>query len=607
MNNQPAMSHLALPNVPGVGDIIAEKYRIEGILGVGGMGVVLNARHLQLGQTVAIKVLCVGKDNPQDAVERFLREGRAAAALTCDHVVRIYDVGQLQAGTPFMVMERLRGKDLATVLRELGPMSVGDAVEYVAQATLAIAEAHEAGIVHRDLKPSNLFLTSRSDGSPCIKVLDFGISKYLSETDAETLHGALTSTRQVMGSPAYMSPEQVRDAKAVDHRTDIWALGVTLYELLTHCPAFDADTLPAICAAIAADTPVPVRVKRPDVPSAVETIVSRCLEKAPTDRFRSARGLLTALRGWQGKTVEPIPLPGDRRGTSIGAFDSASRRERKAQESSADLPDREAKRSDGTLISGKGPALWAALRAAPDTRTGTGQIPESAAERRPASDPRVGRARSNSAANLTTGRITAAVQGSGEISIGNGSSAGSGRYRSLLSMVGLALAIVGAAASWLSGRGAATSGFNEGRRSAAVRQGSVAPEMPIEPPGVPVATSFLLRLESTPDGATVLEADRVLGVTPLSLRIERSEVRGSARDFVVRKRGFVDATVRQQDSATDVRRTVSLANEPTAAEPSPAKSPAAPTATRISPKPGHSSLLKNTSPAVTTPQIRTTR
>lgn len=258
------------------------------------MGVVVEARHLQLGQSVAIKLLSVDDSQRTEATTRFLREGRAAAALRSDHVVRIYDVGMLDDGAPFMVMEFLRGLDLATLLDNAGPLPLPDAIEYVSQAASAIAEAHDCGIVHRDLKPSNLFVTQRSsDGAAVIKVLDFGISK---SVDPESgLEGNLTETRSVMGSPYYMSPEQVRDAKKVDTRTDVWSLGVILHELLTGEPAFKADTLPGICAAIAADAPSPLRSLRADVPESLEAIVLKCLEKDPARRFQSMRDFAAAL------------------------------------------------------------------------------------------------------------------------------------------------------------------------------------------------------------------------------------------------------------------------------------------------------------------------
>ena len=274
------------PAIPPVGEIIAGKYRVESVVGIGGMGVVLCATHLALGQMVAIKILTLQADEGRqtEARERFVREGRATAALVSDHVVRVHDVGMLEDGAPFMVMELLRGQDLAETLQRSGALPIGLACECVRQAAEAIECAHEQGIVHRDLKPSNLFLTKRSDGSPLVKVLDFGISKSTG-ADLQSATG-LTMDRSVLGTPFYMSPKQVRDAKSVDTRTDIWSLGLILHELLSGSPAFEGTTLPGVCAAIAADPPAALRLKRPEVPVEVEAIVLKCLEKAPAQRFQ---------------------------------------------------------------------------------------------------------------------------------------------------------------------------------------------------------------------------------------------------------------------------------------------------------------------------------
>jgi serine/threonine-protein kinase len=269
------------------------------------MGVVLAAQHLQLGQKVAIKLLLANSTEREPASTRFLREARAAAGLHSDHVVRIYDLGTLESGVPFMVMELLRGSDLGTVIETRGPLPVNLALEYVLQACDAIAEAHALGIIHRDLKPSNLFLTRRSDGEPLIKVLDFGISKALGP-DSQ-LEGELTATRTVLGSPFYMSPEQVRDSKNVDSRSDVWALGVILQELITGEPAFFADTFPGICAAIVADPPVSIRAQRSDVPEEVEAIVRRCLEKNPRDRYQSVPELMRALEALLPRRSRSLP------------------------------------------------------------------------------------------------------------------------------------------------------------------------------------------------------------------------------------------------------------------------------------------------------------
>lgn len=281
--------------VPSVGAILAGKYRVESVVGIGGMGVVVAARHLTLGQPVAIKLLAVpGEEGRAEAHSRFLREAQAAAALRSEHVVKIYDVGALESGLPFMVMELLDGADLGALLDADGPMRPEEAVDCVLQACAAIQEAHAAGIIHRDLKPSNLFRTRRSDGTPLIKVLDFGISKSLASSSGPR-EVTLTSTRSIVGSPYYMSPEQVRDARKVDARSDIWSLGVILHELLTAEPPFSADTFPGVCAAIVADPPKIIRSIRPELPEELERVVLRCLEKDPARRYQHVGELARAL------------------------------------------------------------------------------------------------------------------------------------------------------------------------------------------------------------------------------------------------------------------------------------------------------------------------
>ncbi|WP_437331371.1 serine/threonine-protein kinase [Sorangium sp. So ce394] len=273
------------------GQVIAGKYRVERVIGVGGMGVVVAATHLQLEEQVAIKLLLPSAAHSRTLAERFVREARAAVKVKSEHVARVTDVGTLESGTPYMVMEYLSGSDLADALRAGGPMPPQIAVEYVLQACEALAEAHAAGIVHRDLKPANLFLTRRADGSPCVKVLDFGISK-VATGGADP---RITDTTAVMGSPLYMSPEQLKSARDVDARTDIWSLGVILFELLAGAPPFDGATMPQLCVAIMQGIPRPLASFRPDVPPALEAVIQRCLEKLPERRFRDVGALAEAL------------------------------------------------------------------------------------------------------------------------------------------------------------------------------------------------------------------------------------------------------------------------------------------------------------------------
>jgi serine/threonine-protein kinase len=281
-------------SVPQPGETIAGKFFIERVLGVGGMGVVVAARHTHLDQTVAIKFLRRDAARDEGAVSRFLREARAAAGLQSEHVVRVMDAGRLDDGLPFMVMEHLVGVDLDQVLVQRGRLPLDECIDYLLQCMQAVAEAHAAGIVHRDLKPSNLFLTTRPDGSRIVKVLDFGISKALDGAGRQPVN--LTATSMTLGSPLYMSPEQVRSSKNVDARTDIWALGIIAYELLAGIQPFEAETVTGLCAKIVADEPEPLRTVRPDVPPAFEAVVMRCLEKNVANRFQSVSELAAALR-----------------------------------------------------------------------------------------------------------------------------------------------------------------------------------------------------------------------------------------------------------------------------------------------------------------------
>jgi serine/threonine-protein kinase len=282
-----------LTGIPKPGDIIAEKFEVERVLGVGGMGVVVAARHIHLGQRVAVKFLRARAAENKEAALRFVREARAAVALQSPHVVRVTDVGTLATGLPYMVMEHLSGDDLSTVIEQRGALPVEEACDYVLQACEALAEAHAAGIVHRDLKPSNLFLTRKPDGSPFVKVLDFGISKAI---DPSAQEQNLTATSSVMGSPLYMSPEQLRSAKKVDLRTDVWALGVILFELTTGRTPFEDETMTGLCAKIVADPPVSLRALRPELPLVFEGVVTRCLDKDVVRRYQSVGELATALR-----------------------------------------------------------------------------------------------------------------------------------------------------------------------------------------------------------------------------------------------------------------------------------------------------------------------
>ncbi|HTN90453.1 MAG TPA: protein kinase [Sorangium sp.] len=278
--------HPVPSGVPVPGDVLAGKYRIERVLGAGGMGVVLAAWHLVLERRVAVKFLLPEAAALPDAGARFLREARAAAALDGQHIARVIDVGTLDSGAAYMVLEYLTGDDLGHVLQTRGPLPLVEAADYLLQACEALAEAHARGIIHRDLKPKNLFLTRRPDGTPLLKVLDFGLSKFIATGDS-VKEASLTATGLIMGSIHYMSPEQIRSLKYADVRTDIWALGVILYRMLTGRHPFEGDSITAVTAAIMMDTPVSIMALRPDLPPAVGALVSRCLTKDPAARVQS--------------------------------------------------------------------------------------------------------------------------------------------------------------------------------------------------------------------------------------------------------------------------------------------------------------------------------
>ncbi|WP_437591158.1 protein kinase domain-containing protein [Sorangium sp. So ce1000] len=274
------------------GDVLAGKYRVERVLGQGGMGLVVAARHTHLHQLVAIKVL-LSSATPE-AIERFLREGRASARIKSERAARVYDVDTLPSGAPYMVMEYLDGRDLSAVIATEGPLPIAQAVGYVLEACEAIAEAHAHGIIHRDIKPANLFLTRAADGSQTIKVLDFGISKALTD-EAGGPELALTKSSALLGSPLYMSPEQMRSSHRVDARSDIWSMGVVLYQLLTARIPFPADTFGELILKVNSDPPDPIAQVRTDLPRPLEGAVHRCLEKDPARRFANIAELARAI------------------------------------------------------------------------------------------------------------------------------------------------------------------------------------------------------------------------------------------------------------------------------------------------------------------------
>jgi serine/threonine protein kinase len=275
-----------------VGTVIAGKLRVESVLGRGGMGIVVVARHLALNQLVAVKVLIDEANSSPATKERFLREGRASAGLRSEHVCKVHDVGTLESGAPYLVMELLEGQDLAAAIKQR-PLTIHEAVDTVLQASEAIAEAHSIGIVHRDLKPANLFVARRLDGSSTIKVLDFGIAKAPIDDSLR-----LTQTSTMMGTPPYMSPEQLNSTRDVDARSDLWALGVILYQCVSGRLPFPGGGITEICAKILSSPPDPLGIHPP-----FDAIVMRCLEKDPTRRFQTVGELAAHLAPFGGPTA----------------------------------------------------------------------------------------------------------------------------------------------------------------------------------------------------------------------------------------------------------------------------------------------------------------
>ena len=340
------------------GTILDGKYVVERALGEGGMGIVVAARHTVLNTRVAIKVLLPGAMVDKDTVERFHREARSAVRIHSPHAARVHDVGTLADGTPYMVMDLLSGKDLSAMLDERGSLSPIEVVGYVGQALEALHEAHALGIIHRDLKPANLFLAEQPNGPPIVKVLDFGIARDFHEGNEQRL----TRTRAVMGSPAYMSPEQMREARSADVRSDIWSMGVCLYELLTGRPPFNADTLPDLFVTVLQGTPVPPSTLRPEVPIGLSETVLRCLEKDPARRFQSARELAHALA--TGESGASWPAARASAATSSARMIAAAA----GAPSSPSLPSTERLATSRTLADNQGSAprlkyVWLALAA----------------------------------------------------------------------------------------------------------------------------------------------------------------------------------------------------------------------------------------------------
>lgn len=281
---------------PKPGEVFAGKYRVERVLGRGGMGVVVAATHLMLGHQVAVKCLLPSAQLDDETIARFFREARVTARLKSNHIAKTVDMGQLDDGRPFLVMDLLEGRDLDAAIEAGKPLPIDVVVGWMLQACEGIAEAHRAGIVHRDLKPSNLFLARDASGEDVVKVLDFGISKLTGDPDH-----ALTKSEASFGSPLYMSPEQLRSSKSADARSDVWSLGVILYEALCGKPPFQGENVFGLANAVMFDPPQPPIERRADIPRELSALIVQCLSKTPTARPQSVADLSDKLAPFAGQ------------------------------------------------------------------------------------------------------------------------------------------------------------------------------------------------------------------------------------------------------------------------------------------------------------------
>ncbi len=281
---------------PLSGSVVAGKYRVERLIGRGGMGAVFAATNTAIGKRVALKLL--GRDAARDpaATQRFQREAEAAGVVESEHIVHVFDAGTTPEGVPFLVMELLTGEDLRACLRREGSLTVERATKIASELLRGLSRAHAAGIVHRDLKPDNVFLCRRDDGSVLVKIVDFGISKLLEHEG----HSRLTHRGTLLGSAHYVSPEQAQGSDQVDQRADLYGVGVLLFEMLSGRPPFDAPTNDAVLVLICTEAAPDVRELRPDVPEDLALVIAKALAKNPADRFETAEELFAALEATQG-------------------------------------------------------------------------------------------------------------------------------------------------------------------------------------------------------------------------------------------------------------------------------------------------------------------
>jgi serine/threonine-protein kinase len=365
-----------------IGAVLDGRFEVLRLIGQGAMGIVLEAKHLGLRQSVALKLLRPDVAASPGVAARFVREAHAAARLKSEHVVRIMDVGKLASGLPFIVMERLEGVDLARRLLEKRRLGFEEVADYLFQTLEALADAHRAGVIHRDLKPANLFVARLPGHAHCIKVLDFGISK-LSALGATT-ETELTTTRTVLGSPLYMSPEQLEDARSVEPASDIWSRGVIAFELVNGSPPFQSHNLAALLEATRHGDRAPLADQCPDAPPEFAHVIERCLEADPARRFVSAKALTVALAPWANTpermvSIERIlhvrssrpPRPSDSRPPATRVSDNklSSDRQRRESVREPETAPRAALLAAAVLLVGVCMLAWLATRSTTDTRT----------------------------------------------------------------------------------------------------------------------------------------------------------------------------------------------------------------------------------------------
>jgi serine/threonine-protein kinase len=285
------------------GEIIGGKYRVVRFLAAGGMGVVYEAQHTVVKRRFAVKFLRPELTERRESLARFQREAQTAGALESENLTAAVDFGIAGDGSPYIVMEYLVGESVEALLDRDGRLPLERATDLVQQACRGIQAAHAAGIVHRDLKPQNLFLCRREDGTDLLKVLDFGIAKL----EAADRNNAATETGAVLGTPAYMSPEQARGEKSIDHRADVYALGAILYELLSGRKPHPGDSHNAILHHIATQPAVPLDSVEPELPAPLVLAIGRTLFPDPEERFASAELFGQEISKWAERRVWPEP------------------------------------------------------------------------------------------------------------------------------------------------------------------------------------------------------------------------------------------------------------------------------------------------------------